>query len=128
MTAACSGHPEPLWDSTLPHETDTQREARHERAKAVCRVCGVREWCESTIRTGDDGVRAGRVLPHIEDKHRRSPYGEESETVAFLRSLRQQPVAVRSPETVEFTRLVKAGVNAEVARLLAEAVATAKAA
>lgn len=125
---ACADDPEPqLWDSTLPGESDVDRTNRHAKALAVCAGCDAIEWCESTISEGDDGVRAGRILPHIEDKNRRSPYGESPSTLSLFRSLGEKRNTVRSPVVVEQQRLVNAGVSPIVADLLAEQIVTQKA-
>ena len=71
MTAACAGHPEPLWDAHVPGEHELERVARHARALAICRTCPARVWCASvTDVRHDDGVRAGMLLPTIHDSNR----------------------------------------------------------
>lgn len=73
MTAACAGHPEPLWDAPLDGEHEIQTTARHARALAVCRSCPIRSECAAQIDVRvDDGVRGGILLPTIRDGKRGS--------------------------------------------------------
>lgn len=63
--AACRGF-SPLFDSTIVGESKEEREARHHRARALCRRCGVRTACTEVARNLPQGYRegvwAGRLL------------------------------------------------------------------
>lgn len=73
MTAACAGHPEPLWDATVHGETELEQCRRHTRALRICRGCPIRTECRALVDVKhDDGIRAGMVLPTIPDKDRRA--------------------------------------------------------
>ena len=63
--AACAGQ-EPGWDTQLPGETRTQRDARQARAARICKTaCPVlaecSEWIGRADTIGDYGVIAGRT-------------------------------------------------------------------
>lgn len=100
MTAACAGHPHPEWfDSSVDGETPTERHQRHAAALAVCAGCPVTDWCRDTVDRGDDGVRGGELLPHIQDKVRKSAYVEGSEAAVFFAAMRgdEHKAKVRAP-------------------------------
>lgn len=66
--AACTDRVgEMLWDDRLDHETDKQRDARHVKAKTVCRTeCPVRVKCaEEADWRIDEGIRGGHKLPTL---------------------------------------------------------------
>ncbi len=62
--AACTGRA-PLFDADVEGETGEDREARHNRAQAVCAGCRVLEVCRTSLDTlppRTAGVWAGVVL------------------------------------------------------------------
>ena len=66
MTAACAGHPEPLWDAVVDGEDEVERVRRQARALRICGGCPERADCAARIDLRhDDGIVGGIVLPTI---------------------------------------------------------------
>lgn len=87
--AACARHHDvTLWDATVGEgrETESHRDARHAKARAICWGCPVRAKCADDVDVDlDDGVRGGHILPLI-------------------------TTGSRSARDIELLRLLKAGV------------------
>ncbi|MHA6628148.1 WhiB family transcriptional regulator [Pseudonocardia sichuanensis] len=62
--AACAGRA-PLFDLEVDGESDEQRTARHEQARAICRTCAARAQCAAVISdhlAPIAGVWSGRIV------------------------------------------------------------------
>ncbi|MHA6629400.1 WhiB family transcriptional regulator [Pseudonocardia sichuanensis] len=62
--AACAGRA-PLFDLEVDGESDEQRSARHEQARAICRTCAARTECAAVVTdhlAPIAGVWSGRIV------------------------------------------------------------------
>jgi predicted nucleic acid-binding Zn ribbon protein len=70
--AACK-HLAPLFDDTIPGETDPQRHQRHNKAQTICRTCPAKTQCQQERETNPDlgpGIYGGQLYENTKAQQR----------------------------------------------------------